>query len=1366
MSEQPPDPSSSSHPAPSVNPEIPSLPAVDAPPQRRQIVDNNHREASPASSPQRHDKRQDGHEEGDEEEDDDDEEEPLVDYHRVVSPFMRRLLERDSATCLAYTDEVLAVGTESGAVYILDQAAEETQRFHSHNARVNDLSIDLQGAYCASCGADGKVVVHALKGRQRPQPVDPPWSFDYEWAVLSVAIHPQYAEGTQNKMVCLGGDEYKLILNKRGMLVSSNTVVHSGEGTIFSVRWRGSLIAWANLKGVKVFDVITHQKVTFIPRSNYRYGIDGNAIQTPQLALDSSNRPSLCWSSDDTLIFGWAFVVKIAKFREKAEMGSPPIKYAEVVEHFALPYIVCGVAPFAINGGASNGESLLAILTCTEGGVNDPDEPPQHHLCRPSGEILFSDYVPVNQCVGRQPLDFKLEHRDPSMPNYIVAPKDLLMVRRRSLEDHSVWLVDHERYEEAIDVARNGSPDLLRAIGQSCLKPLLQQRDFQRAANIISQLNITDGDEWRAVVEAFDSHGALTHLAPFIPLPDSNTHEEACVPLGVDASGWQSKVDEREKTKNPPLPLEASLYETLLLKLGESDPSLLLELVQKWPIHRLDLKRLIDKLRAMTDLPSVPHKTLPPALAVSGLLRADQRSSGASGGSGVMSSRDGTPQSSTRGGGGGGGAPSPRMLPLLQVLAHLYEETKQYSRALEVLLRIRSPCVFDLITAHLHQDADFRETVARQSLGLMTLDWSRACSLFVGEAQLFSLNEVVPHLMSDRLLLHTYLKELFFRDPIQTRHYHPLQVELFLQYDPHLALDFLRLADGHYDVQEALQQCRNARSMMGQHQGKGSGRSPALLEAEVFLLGRAGLTRDALNILLEQLQDIRAAVRFAAEYRDPELWEQLVTFALQHPAALAELLTHLDTDSDRSSASPRDREAVLFPVGARGEGMGNGGVLPVTPLQILRRLPEGDLSKIPRIEAKLEKIFKDLQVQRSLQEASLSLLKLDSAHFSRALLTRRRRGIALTIHPTPLLAAMGGPGNLGPPRPAQPKRAPPPAKPQRSPPATPGLPPPSPSAPSRRSRETSSQRDRSGSSDERSTQISQRAASEMMATMQPRPTGHQQLPVLICRSSTRCCLCDAYVIDAPRRLRPVTISWPSPPSPATPPVFDRRPEADKDAAKEDRGREGEGEGEPSAAVMRRAREELGKVARFHFDFRRHSPTHVVFLCGHAVHLACQFDATLPFSPRSHSGPHRHSRSRMTSSSAARSRSASRYPPNAPSTPTLPSAAARGGRPSPPHPSTPPLATREGAPDRPKDRGGTAEGDTQATASASAASAASSGGGGDSDEKMLLHEVRMVHAAVSKGCRLCARAPLTSWMLSAKQTGGHIRGRSLSPQRRP
>jgi hypothetical protein len=64
-----------------------------------------------------------------------------------------------------------------------------------------------------------------------------------------VALHPNYR---QSLLFAAGGQQQQLIVNSRALLGTRNNVVHSGEGPIHAIRWRGPFIAWANDLGVKV----------------------------------------------------------------------------------------------------------------------------------------------------------------------------------------------------------------------------------------------------------------------------------------------------------------------------------------------------------------------------------------------------------------------------------------------------------------------------------------------------------------------------------------------------------------------------------------------------------------------------------------------------------------------------------------------------------------------------------------------------------------------------------------------------------------------------------------------------------------------------------------------------------------------------------------------------------------------------------------------------------------------------------------------------------------------------------------------------------------------------------------------------------
>lgn len=62
-----------------------------------------------------------------------------------------------------------------------------------------------------------------------------------------------------------------LVLHQR-VLLGGQTVLHSNEGPITALAWRGALIAWMNERGVKVYNIKTGQKAPGLEVSLGRLG--------------------------------------------------------------------------------------------------------------------------------------------------------------------------------------------------------------------------------------------------------------------------------------------------------------------------------------------------------------------------------------------------------------------------------------------------------------------------------------------------------------------------------------------------------------------------------------------------------------------------------------------------------------------------------------------------------------------------------------------------------------------------------------------------------------------------------------------------------------------------------------------------------------------------------------------------------------------------------------------------------------------------------------------------------------------------------------------------------------------------------------
>ena len=74
--------------------------------------------------------------------------------------------------------------------------------------------------------------------------------YDYGGPVKSVALDPMFSRKSERPFI-VGLLSGHLKKKTKGFWTDNDTVLHSGEGPVLSVQWRGNFVAWANDAGVK-----------------------------------------------------------------------------------------------------------------------------------------------------------------------------------------------------------------------------------------------------------------------------------------------------------------------------------------------------------------------------------------------------------------------------------------------------------------------------------------------------------------------------------------------------------------------------------------------------------------------------------------------------------------------------------------------------------------------------------------------------------------------------------------------------------------------------------------------------------------------------------------------------------------------------------------------------------------------------------------------------------------------------------------------------------------------------------------------------------------------------------------------------------
>ena len=202
--------------------------------------------------------------------------------------------------------------------------------------------------------------------------------------------------------------------------------------------------------------------------------------------------------------------------------------------------------------------------------------------------------------------------------------------------------------------------------------------------------------------------------------------------------------------------------------------------------------------------------------------------------------------------------------------------------------------------------------------------------------------KVVEQLTGHDAQLFCYLRDAAERDPGIMSPFVDTALDLFATYDREKLFDVLR-SDVDYSLQGAIDICEKRDFV------------PEL----VYLLGKTGDNKRALHLIIERLEDATRAISFAMEQHDDELWEDLISYALDKPVFIRALF--------------EQAASVVDPVG------------------LLRRIPEG--TPLAGLKQSLSKVFSDLDLQLSLSQCGVQIHGSELSILSRKLLAKQRRGV-------------------------------------------------------------------------------------------------------------------------------------------------------------------------------------------------------------------------------------------------------------------------------------------------------------------------------------------------------------------------------------
>ncbi|XP_076655812.1 vacuolar protein sorting-associated protein light [Halictus rubicundus] len=432
-----------------------------------------------------------------------DEVEPRLKYVRMRND-LECILQNDSASCIAVHPKFLCVGSHWGVIHLLDHQGNniKSKSLQAHTVAVNQISIDQNGDFIASCSDDGNIFIHGLYSPENNH------KMNIGRLVKTIAIDPNYYKSNSGRRFITGDD--KLVLYEKTFLSRMKlTMLCEAEGGVRSVAWIGQFVAWASDIGVRVYDLNARCSLGFIKWTRSAE------------ALPEHYRCNLRWSDDRTLLIGWVDIVRIFQIRKKSmqEMVNRPLlEYVvEPVSTFQVDFYISGIAPL---------ENQLVLLGCLkELDENGKKQRPTLNVVEPKGQVL------VVVCANSLTLrgyehyscnDYHLDCLKEENRFFIVSPTDIVVASLYDADDRIEWLLSHKKFKQALEaVTINNGKECKRHtlvnIGRVYLDHLLACGRYDEAGKLCVKFLGKDKKLWEEEVYKFARVHQLRSISSYLP---------------------------------------------------------------------------------------------------------------------------------------------------------------------------------------------------------------------------------------------------------------------------------------------------------------------------------------------------------------------------------------------------------------------------------------------------------------------------------------------------------------------------------------------------------------------------------------------------------------------------------------------------------------------------------------------------------------------------------------------------------------------------------------------------------------------------------------------------------------------------------
>lgn len=776
--------------------------------------------------------------------DEEEDEPPILKYTRL-NLLPQSFFKKDPISSLCFHDNVFIFGTHTGLILLAKPDFTIIRSFRAHKASI--LSLYTDGYYFASGSMDGTVVIGSVEDANDIV------MFDYKRPVHAVVLDKNYQK---NRSFIYGGMSGKVVYSYKSWLDQrSELVLDEGNGAIVGIQTIDDLLLWMNDKGITVYHITTKQTISTISKPSDSFRSD---LYWPRICFPETNMLLIAWGN-----YIWSLKVSVkgsggsgagSSIRSRYLPSAPSLSFRSVnekkveVEHvYKLDFLISGIGSFK--------DDLWIVLVYNQPEKNEEtgrvevQNPDLKLVSSTDGSTVHEEEIGFNFTENLGLNDYHLGKHigDKSVRYFIMSARDAIVAEQVQLDDQLQWYLDRQMYLEAWQMSQHIVQPIKRLkYGIWYIESLTKQEDWNKAAELLTKILYIDPNEF----PLGDTKSTLnTKNSVSSSVEDKEAFvKEVSSQWGHWISIFIKSGHTREITPIAPADTRWNLpkqqFSDILNYWMEQLPNdeTFYELISRWDNDLYDTNSTTEKLESYLEQHEDDVK-------------------------------------------------------LRRQLCFIYERSYNPRKAVPHLTIMRDPKIFDfLVSNHIlpffvaefpqfilfrFDDPSDMERMPVTKLGSKLHD---VVGILADARHEIAPADVIKVMFENHVdvINYFYIEELVSIDELLVRNFEDVRIQLYGQYDRQKLLPFMTSHD-NYDVSKAIEVCeRNS-----------------LIDELVFLLGKVGENKKAMQLIMQQLNDPKGAIRFAKLQNDKETWELLLQHSYSRPEFIKALI---ELSDDQSSA--------------------------------------------------------------------------------------------------------------------------------------------------------------------------------------------------------------------------------------------------------------------------------------------------------------------------------------------------------------------------------------------------------------------------------------------------------------------------------